>query len=86
LVRENVFSSAFEAIQSALRKHAILLDIDLGDGIDDTLALVLILRSPKIALQEVTTVFGKTDLHACLAADMLHLFHTPSDKLNAHAR
>jgi purine nucleosidase len=56
------------------QKHIVLLDTDIGDDIDDALALALILRSPEIELQGVTTVFGDTQLRARLAAHLLQVF------------
>ncbi len=55
-------------------KHLVLLDTDIGDDIDDALALALVLRSPEIELLGVTTVFGDTRLRARLAKHLLHVF------------
>lgn len=55
-------------------KHLVLLDTDIGDDIDDALALALALRSPEIELIGVTTVFGDTHLRARLAKHVLQLF------------
>ena len=55
-------------------KHLVLLDTDIGDDIDDALALALALRSPEIELQGVTTVFGDTRLRARLAQHLLRVF------------
>src|SRR5438067_3017860 len=55
-------------------KHLVLLDTDIGDDIDDALALALALRSPEIELQAVTTVFGDTHLRARLAQHLLRVF------------
>src|SRR6266550_6452337 len=55
-------------------KHLVLLDTDIGDDIDDALALALALRSPEIELLGVTTVFGDTRLRARLAAHVLRVF------------
>src|SRR5713226_4921618 len=62
------------ADQSGSQKHPILIDTDIGDDIDDALALALALRSPEIALCAVTTVFGDTQRRARLAAHLLHTF------------
>ena len=37
----------------------IILDTDIGDDIDDALALSVILNSPELDLRGVTTVFEK---------------------------
>ncbi len=52
-------------------KQRILIDTDIGDDIDDALALALALRSPEIELLGVTTVFGDTRRRAQLAAHLL---------------
>jgi inosine-uridine nucleoside N-ribohydrolase len=52
----------------------VLLDTDIGDDIDDALALALILRSPEISLRGVSTVFGDTASRARLAAHLLTVF------------
>jgi purine nucleosidase len=67
-------SSAFEAVQLVTGKRTVLLDTDIGDDIDDALALALILSSPEIELYGVTTVFGDTQLRARLAAYLLQLY------------
>ncbi len=60
--------------QSAPSKYTVLLDTDIGDDIDDALALALILQSPEIDLKAVTTVFGDTQQRARLAAHLLRIF------------
>jgi purine nucleosidase len=62
------------ADQLTLQKHSVLIDTDIGDDIDDALALALVLRSPELALCGVTTVFGDTQRRAQLAAHILHTF------------
>lgn len=60
--------------QANPQKYSVLIDTDIGDDIDDALALALALRSPEIELHGVTTVFGDTQLRAGLAAHLLHVF------------
>ena len=48
-----------------------ILDTDIGDDIDDALALALICRSPELALRGVTTVFGNAPRRAVLAQHLL---------------
>jgi purine nucleosidase len=55
-------------------KHNVLIDTDIGDDIDDALALALALCSPEIELLGVTTVFGDTQKRAHLAAHILEVF------------
>jgi purine nucleosidase len=57
-----------------LKKHTILIDTDIGDDIDDSLALALALCSPEIELLGVTTVFGDTQKRAYLATHVLETF------------
>lgn len=54
-------------------KQMMLIDTDIGDDIDDALALALALRSPEIELLGVTTVFGATQRRAQLAAHLLNI-------------
>jgi len=62
------------ASQLNTRKYNILIDTDIGDDIDDTLALSLALCSPEIELLGVTTVFGDTQKRAHLASHILEVF------------
>ncbi|HQD40778.1 MAG TPA: nucleoside hydrolase [Bacillota bacterium] len=57
-----------------MEKTKIILDTDIGDDIDDALALSLILASPELELLGVTTVFGNVDLRAKLACYLLSAF------------
>jgi len=41
-----------------MSQHRVILDTDIGGDIDDAFALALLLRSPEVALNEVTTVNG----------------------------
>jgi len=49
----------------------VILDTDIGDDIDDTWALVALLRSPELDLKLVTTTFGKAVYRAEIAAGIL---------------
>ncbi|MCD6563785.1 MAG: nucleoside hydrolase [Thermoproteales archaeon] len=49
----------------------VIIDTDIGDDIDDALALALAVNSPEIELLGVTTVYGKVDIRAKLAAKIL---------------
>lgn len=57
-----------------MEKHKILLDTDIGDDIDDALALALALEMPEIELVGVTTVFQNTEKRARIARKMLSLW------------
>jgi inosine-uridine nucleoside N-ribohydrolase len=52
---------------------SVILDTDIGDDIDDTWALVMLLKSPELDLKLVTTTFGKADYRAKIAAKLLTL-------------
>ena len=52
----------------------ILLDTDIGDDIDDALALALALRLSEVELVGVTTVFRDTVARARMARHLLDLF------------
>ncbi len=52
----------------------VLIDTDIGDDIDDALALVVALHSPEIKVRAITTVSGDTSLRARLAAHLLHVY------------
>lgn len=71
---QSQFDQDTQASQCEDSKHLVLLDTDIGDDIDDALALALALRSPEIELTGVTTVFGDTRLRARLAKHLLHVF------------
>ncbi len=62
-----------ETSQSATQ-HIVHLDTDIGDDIDDAFALVLLLQSPELNLQGVSTVFGDTRRRTHLAAHLLKLY------------
>ena len=49
----------------------VILDTDLGDDIDDTWALAMLLKSPELDLKLVVTEFGNTPLRARIAAKFL---------------
>lgn len=52
---------------------SILLDTDIGSDVDDALALALALRSPEVALTDVTTVGARTTVRAALARRLLDI-------------
>ena len=73
-ISQSQFDQSLGASQFEDNKHLVLLDTDIGDDIDDALALALALRLPEIELAGVTTVFGDTRLRARLAKHVLHVF------------
>lgn len=64
--------------QSAASQHLVFVDTDIGDDIDDALALAVIMNSPEIALLGVSTVFGDTVQRARLATHLLHAYGCPA--------
>jgi inosine-uridine nucleoside N-ribohydrolase len=56
--------AAEQASNAALEK--VVVDTDIGDDIDDALALALLLKSPQVQLLAVTTAWGDTPLRAQL--------------------
>lgn len=54
-------------------REKILIDTDIGDDIDDLLALAFAVNSPEIELIGVTTVFRNTLLKARIARKLLRL-------------
>jgi inosine-uridine nucleoside N-ribohydrolase len=51
----------------------VILDTDIGDDIDDTWALVMLLRSPELDLRLVLTDYGDTVYRARLVAKLLQV-------------
>jgi inosine-uridine nucleoside N-ribohydrolase len=54
-----------------VRKIPVILDTDIGDDIDDTWALALLLRCPELDLKLVTTDYGKAAYRARIVARLL---------------
>ncbi len=57
--------------ETATAKRAVILDTDIGDDIDDTWALAMLLKSPELDLKLVTTTCGKAEYRAKLVAKLL---------------
>src|SRR5215467_14450977 len=55
----------------APERAKVILDTDIGDDIDDAFALALLLRSPELELQGITTAWGDTALRARLTNRLL---------------
>jgi purine nucleosidase/pyrimidine-specific ribonucleoside hydrolase len=56
-----------------MQKLPLILDTDIGDDVDDALALALILRSPELDLRGITTVFADTKARTRQARTLLKL-------------
>jgi inosine-uridine nucleoside N-ribohydrolase len=64
-------------VHSAAFSQPVFVDTDIGDDIDDALALALLLCSPEVTVVGVSTVFGDTSLRARLAAYLLQVYGHP---------
>jgi purine nucleosidase len=60
---------------SAQAKIPIILDTDLGDSIDDAMALAFALRSPELDVRAITTVIDDVESKTRLASKMLGIFN-----------
>jgi inosine-uridine nucleoside N-ribohydrolase len=56
-----------------VRKIPVILDTDIGDDIDDTWALALLLKSPELDLKMVVTDYGNTVYRAKIVAKLLEV-------------
>jgi len=54
-------------------RRKIIIDTDIGDDIDDALAIAFALNSPEVDLIGITTVFRNTDARAKIAVNLLNL-------------
>jgi inosine-uridine nucleoside N-ribohydrolase len=53
----------------------VVFDTDIGDDIDDTWALAILLKSPELDLKLVTTTRGKAEYRARLVCRILEIAH-----------
>ncbi len=63
--------AAGEKPESASRPVPVILDTDIGDDIDDSWALTMLLKSPQFDVKLITTTCGKAEYRAKLIAKML---------------
>jgi len=56
-----------------LNLYKIIIDTDIGDDVDDALAIALALKSPEVELIGITTVFKDTDKRAKLTKKLLEV-------------
>jgi inosine-uridine nucleoside N-ribohydrolase len=66
-----VFTLATAAAAEPARPKPVILDTDIGDDIDDTWALGVLLQSPELDLKLVVGDYGKTDYRAKVLAKFL---------------
>jgi purine nucleosidase/pyrimidine-specific ribonucleoside hydrolase len=71
LILAGLFASALLLAQ---RPVPIIFDTDIGDDIDDALALALALQSPELDVRAVTTVIDDVELRTRLAWKQLGLY------------
>jgi inosine-uridine nucleoside N-ribohydrolase len=62
---------AGETTEKAAKPLPVILDTDIGDDIDDTWALAMLLKSPQFDVKLVTTTCGKSEYRAKLIAKLL---------------
>jgi purine nucleosidase len=55
----------------------VILDTDIGSDVDDILALVMLAKSPELALVGITTVYGDTILRAKIAKSTCRMLERP---------
>ena len=63
--------AATEKPDPAAKPLPVILDTDIGDDIDDTWALTMLLKSPQFDVKLITTTCGKAEYRAKLIAKML---------------
>lgn len=63
----------------------VILDTDIGTDVDDCLALALVLKSPELALEGVTCVYGDVALRARMVLKLLQLSGRPDVPVMAGA-
>ncbi len=59
--------------QPQRKKIPVIFDTDIGDDIDDTWALALLLQSPELDIKLITTAVGDTSAKAKIVAKMLEV-------------
>lgn len=66
-----VSATSFSARASAEKKIPLILDTDIGDDLDDTWALMMLLRMPGVDIRLISTDFGNTRYRTRLLAKLL---------------
>lgn len=62
---------ASQAAEPTRTKLPVIFDTDIGDDIDDTWALVMLLKSPQFDVKLITTTYGKAEYRAKIIAKLL---------------
>ncbi|HYK92389.1 MAG TPA: nucleoside hydrolase [Acidobacteriota bacterium] len=68
-----LFTQAFDCPTAKPGGVPVILDTDIGDDIDDTWALALLLKSPELDLKLVVTDQGKSEYRAKIVARLLEI-------------
>lgn len=66
-----LFTALCASHASAAPAHKVIVDMDIGDDIDDAFALALLLQSPEIEIVGITTAWGDTALRGRLLERLL---------------
>lgn len=76
-MKAKLFAAALLAVAvcAAQPRIPIIFDTDIGDDIDDALALALALQSPELDVRAVTTVIDNTEARTRLAWKQLGLYN-----------
>ena len=64
--------SAWIAPPQAEAKIPVIFDTDIGDDIDDTWALVMLLKSPNLDVRLITTDYGNTVYRAKIVSPVFY--------------
>ena len=68
-----VMSNAADNVQTQVKKIPVILYTDIGDDIDDTWALGMLLRCPELDVKLVVSDYGKVQYRAKLLAKFLQV-------------
>lgn len=71
LFLETLVMAAFSPLGPAAERIPVIFDTDIGDDIDDTWALAMLLKSPQFDVRLVTTTCGKAEYRGKIIARML---------------
>ncbi len=74
MFRKLVLLFAFSLVAFAQKPVPIIFDTDIGDDIDDALALALALQSPELDVRAITTVIDDVELRTRLAWKQLGIY------------
>ena len=66
-----VLAAPLHAAERQPERQQVIVDMDIGDDIDDSFALALLLQSPDIEIVGITTAWGDTALRGQLLERML---------------